>query len=289
MRVVVTGATGFIGSSVAAVLARRGDVVVAVDTRGDEPCDVTDVDALTARLQGAEAVVHLAAVADFADCDADPEHAHRVNAGGTLAVLLAARAAGVARVVYASTFWAYDGASGESVDEDSVLPHPRNIYTATKVAGELYCHAAGTDLEVVICRLGTAYGPGARPTLMTSRMLSLAHGGESLTVHGDGEQGRQMVFVEDLAEGLVAALEHGHPGDAYNLVGADLVTVNDVVSTVSQLVGKVSVIRLPARPGEVTMPAVSNARAAEVLGWVPRTTLAEGLARQSAAPRLTAV
>src|SRR5829696_3196129 len=263
MRVVVTGAAGFIGSAVAALLSRRGHDVVAVDTLGDEPCDVTDVAALTERLQGADAVIHLAAVADFADCDADPARAHHVNAGGTLAVLLAARASDVRRVVYASTFWAYDGATGPVVDEDSVLPRPRNIYTATKLAGELYCDAAGPELEVVIRRLGTAYGPGARPTLMTSRMLSLAQSGESLTVHGDGEQGRQMVYVEDLAEGLIADLEVGRPGDIYNLVGADVVTVNDVVSTVGRLVGNVSVVRLPARPSEVKMPAISAARAAE--------------------------
>jgi nucleoside-diphosphate-sugar epimerase len=289
MRVVVTGAAGFIGSSAAAVLARRGHDVVPVDTIGDDPCDVTDVESLGDRFRGADAVIHLAAVADFADCDADPFLAHHVNAGGTLAVLLAARASAVPRVVYASTFWAYDGATGSEVDEDTPLPLPRNVYTATKLAGELYCHAAPPDLEVVVCRLGTAYGPGARPTLMTSRMLTLAREGESLTVHGDGEQGRQMVYVEDLADGLVAALERGRPGAVYNLVGADVVTVNDVVSTVSRLLGEVSVVRLPARTGEVTMPTISAARAADELDWVPRTPLAEGLARQSADPTLSAV
>lgn len=288
MRVAVTGVTGFIGASVAALLTRRGHVVVPVDVAADEPCDVTDVVALGDRLHGADAVIHLAAVADFADCDADPELAQRVNAGGTLAVLLASRRAGVRRVVYASTFWAYDGATGREVDEGTTLPRPRHVYTATKLAGELYCQASDPELEVVVCRLGTAYGPGARPTLMTSRMLALAQGGESLTVHGDGEQGRQMVYVEDLAEGLLAALEHGRPGEVYNLVGADLVTVNDVVAAVSGLVGEVSVVRLPARVGEVTMPMISATKAADHLGWVPRTPLAEGLARQSSALSLPA-
>lgn len=284
MRVAVTGATGFIGGSVAGLLARRGDVVVPLDLAGDDPCDITDTTALTDRLSGADAVIHLAAVADFADCDDDPERAQHVNAGGTLAVLLSARRAGVRRVVYASTFWAYDGATGHLVDEGTTLPRPRQVYTATKLAGELYCHAAGPGLEVVVCRLGTAYGPGARPTLMTSRMLALARVGESLTVHGDGEQGRQMVYVEDLAEGLVAALEHGSAGETYNLVGAELVTVNDVVAAVDGLVGDVSVVRLPARVGEVTMPMISADKAADDLGWIPRTPLAVGLARQSAVP-----
>lgn len=286
MRVAVTGATGFIGASLAALLTRRGHVVVPVDLAGDEPCDVNDVAALTERLLGSDAVIHLAAVADFADCDADPERAQHVNAGGTLAVLTSARRAGVGRVVYASTFWAYDGATGREVDEGATLPRPRHVYTATKLAGELYCHTSGPDLDVVVCRLGTAYGPGARSTLMTSRMLALAQTGQSLTVHGDGEQGRQMVYVEDLAEGLLAALEHGRPGEVYNLVGADLVTVNDVVAAVSGLVGEVSVVRLPARAGEVSMPMISATKAADDLGWVPRTPLSEGLTQQSAVATL---
>jgi nucleoside-diphosphate-sugar epimerase len=166
MRVAVTGATGFIGAAVTGPLVRRGDVVVPVDLAGDEPCDITDTAALTDRLRGADAVIHLAAVADFVDCDDDPEHAQHVNAGGTL--------------------------------------------------------------------------------------------------------------------GVLAALERDSAGETYNLVGAELVTVNDVVAAVDGLVGDVSVVRLPARVGEVTMPMISAAKAVDELGWVPRTPPTEGLARQSA-------
>ncbi len=283
MQVLVTGAAGFIGDAVAAALRLSGHTVVAVDLANEDPCDVTDLATMSTRCAGVDAIVHLAAVADFADCDDDPVRAQHVNAGGTLAVLLAARAAGVRRVVYASTFWAYDGLAGHAVHESTPLAPPRSLYTASKLAGEAYCHAMSDDLEVVVCRLGTAYGPGARPALMTSRMLSLALTGNPLTVHGDGQQGRQLVFVEDLARGLVAALERGRPGETYNLVGRDVVSVNDVVAAVGRITGLVDVEHVPGRPGEVTMPFVSADKAAHDLGWRTRTELDDGLALQAAA------
>jgi UDP-glucose 4-epimerase len=281
MRIAVTGGGGFIGAHVVRHLEAEGHQVDPLDLAGtDDPVDITDQAALEQRFAGLDGGIHLAAVADFADCDADPFRAHEVNAGGTLAVLLAAKEAQVPRVVYASTFWAYDGAPGETVDEDTVLDDAANIYTATKLAGEAYCHAVSGP-EVVVCRLGTAYGPGARPNLMTSRMLSLAMAGEPLTVNGDGKQGRQLVFVEDLAEGLARALRDGRPDTTYNLVGARMVSVNDVVEAVRTLLGEVSVVNMPDRPGDVRMPFVLAERAADELGWRPATSLLDGLTEQA--------
>ncbi len=114
------------------------DAAQHVDTRLGS---ITDREALERALHSCDAVAHLAAVADVNDVHAEPEDAERVNARGTVAVLEAARRAGVKRIVYASTIWVYSDCEGEAVDEDTLLPPPSHLYTSTKLAGELYCKA----------------------------------------------------------------------------------------------------------------------------------------------------
>src|SRR3954469_13229378 len=151
MKVLVTGGSGFIGSHVIDVLSARGHVAVNFD-RVRSPHherasvesvlgDCTDTEVLAAAMQGCDAVVHLAAMADVGDVQKDPEGAERANARATLAVLEAARRAGVGRVVYGSTIWAYSDCPEPAVDEDTRLTAPGHLYTATKVAGELYCRS----------------------------------------------------------------------------------------------------------------------------------------------------
>ncbi len=136
MRVLVTGGSGFIGSHVVDKLRARGHEPVIYDLRPSpwhptpgQPVDtvlgsITDREALERALHCCDAVAHLAAVADVNDVHAEPEDAERVNARGTVAVLEAARRAGVKRIVYASTIWVYSDCEPEEVDEDTLLPPP---------------------------------------------------------------------------------------------------------------------------------------------------------------------
>jgi UDP-glucose 4-epimerase len=289
--VLVTGGSGFIGSHVIDRLLARGvsarnlDLVASPYHAASEVetniGSVTDAAAVAAPLAGCEAVVHLAAVADVNAVDADPTHAVAVNDGGTLGVLEACRQAGVRRVAYGSTVWAYSDCAETHVDEESVLAPPRHTYTVTKLAGEEHCalYAAEHGLEVVTLRFGIPYGPRARVAAVVPAFVERALAGQPLQVAGDGAQARQFVYVEDLAEGIVTGLLDGRPGRVYNLVGDEMTTVREVAEAVRARIPGSEVMRVPARAGDLPLKVVSSARAREELGWAAATPFAEGLDR----------
>jgi UDP-glucose 4-epimerase len=289
-RILVTGGSGFIGSHVVDKLADAGFEPRIYDLRPSphhEPGsvdtvvgDLFDGKALRAAMEDCDAVVHLAAYADVGIVAEQPVDAEECNSRGTLAVLEAARATGT-RVVYGSTIWIY-GASGEGViDEDSPIGLPDHLYTASKLAGEMYCtsYAELYDVPCVILRFGIPYGPRARPSAVIPIFVSKALAGEPLTIAGDGQQTRRFIYVEDLAEGIVAGLEAGADGRVYNLAGDETVTIRELADTVSELVGDTEIVHTPGRSGDFGGAVISNERAAGELGWRASTPLREGVSR----------
>jgi UDP-glucose 4-epimerase len=290
VKVVVTGGSGFIGSHVIDRLRARGheprlfDLVPSPYDSGVEfvQGSLLDPADLANGLAGCDAVVHLAAVADVNDVIANPILAESVNTRGTATVLEAARTAGISRVVYGSTIWVYgDGVEGETLDEDAPLPLPGHLYTATKLAGELYCRAYGElyGVEHTILRFGIPYGPRARGATVLAAFVAKARAGEPLTIAGDGMQSRRFVYVEDLADGVVAGLAPVAANRVYNLVGEESVTVREVADTVCSLVAPVPIVHVEGRSGDIRGAAISGERAAAELGWRPSTTFAEGARR----------
>jgi UDP-glucose 4-epimerase len=289
--VLVTGGSGFIGSHVVDRLIARGLEPRILDLAASphhSPADVdtrigsvTDAAAVEAALDGCDAAIHLAAVADVNVVDADPATATAINDGGTLAVLEACRRAGVTRAAYGSTVWAYSDCAETEVDEDAVLAPPRHTYTVTKLAGEAHCSAYATEhgLEVVILRFGIPYGPRARVAAVVPAFVERALAGEPLRVTGDGAQSRQFVYVEDLAEGIVVGLLRGRAGRVYNLVADEATTVLEVAESVRARVGGGEVVCVPARTGDLPNRVVSSRRAREELGWEATTSFADGLSR----------
>lgn len=244
--------------------------------------DLLDVEAVRRAMRGCDAVIHLAAVADVNDVVADPARAELVNDRGTGLLLEAARAEAIPRIVYASTVWVYGSASdSQPLDEDARLPLPAHLYTATKLAGEMYCRSYGELWGVghTILRFGIPYGPRARKTTVVAAFVERALAGEPLTITGDGSQSRRFVYVEDLAEGVVAALAPAAEGRIFNLVGAKRITVREVADAVRDLVADVPIVHVPDRPADLHSADVSGARAAERLGWRATTPFAEGLRR----------
>ena len=190
-RVLITGGSGFIGSHVVDSLLDAGHEVVNYDLRPspyhspDEIetviGDLDDTDAIAAALRGCDAAIHLAACADVGIVIEDPAGAERANSRGTLSVLEACRAEGVKRVVYGSTIWVYDGSDDDPVTEDSALNLPKHLYTATKLAGEMYCtsYAELYGLEPTILRFGIPYGPRARPATVIAIFIDKALAGRA--------------------------------------------------------------------------------------------------------------
>jgi UDP-glucose 4-epimerase len=291
LRVLVTGGSGFIGSHVLDVLGARGHEPVNFD-RVHSPHhngeirtilgDATDANVLASAMEDCDAVIHLAAMADVNDVQADPEGAETANARATLAVLEAARRAGVKRVLYGSTIWVYSDVPETEVCEQTRLAPPAHLYTATKLAGELYCrsYAELYGIEYTVLRFGIPYGPRARDATVLAAFTRKALAGEALTVAGSGDQTRRFVYVEDLADGVVRALDA--PAGAnriYNLAGTETTTIREIAETVRDLVGDTEIVHTPARAGDFGGKEVSSERALDELGWKPATPFREGARR----------
>jgi UDP-glucose 4-epimerase len=290
MKVLVTGGSGFIGSHVVDRVRARGhdvrifDLVPSpyhddVDTALGDLCNAGDV---ARALEGCDAVVHLAAVADVDKVAQDPALTDRVNVHGTQVLLDGVRDRDIERFVYASTIWVYGDAAGpEALDEDTPLDHPKHFYTATKIAGEMYTVSYGElyGVEWTILRFGIPYGPRARPTAVVPAFTAKALAGQPLTIAGDGTQSRRFVYVEDLAEGVAASLVPAAANRVYNLVGRENTSVRAIARAVRDVVGDLPIVHIEGRAGDLRGGNISGERAARELGWEPTTTFVDGVRR----------
>jgi len=287
----VIGGSGFIGSHVVDKLIEHGHEVTVFDImkphRNDVRhlyIDITDLSKTAVALTGDyDAVYLLAAMADVNDVYKNPVEAGEVNIIGVANVLEAARRNEIDRVLLASTVWVYEAASEKEVDENtSLLPQKINhVYTASKVAAELYCHSYQKlyGQNFTILRYGIPYGPRARGGTVIAIFVRKALNGEPLTIFGDGSQYRNFIYVEDLAEGNVAALNEVAKNQTYNLEGMRPITVKEVADTVKALIGDVKIEYKEARPGDYEGKVVSNEKAKRELGWEPKVDFLEGMKR----------
>ncbi|HVY96603.1 MAG TPA: NAD-dependent epimerase/dehydratase family protein [Solirubrobacterales bacterium] len=289
MRVLVTGGGGFIGSHVVDKLLAQGMTPRIFDLSASpyhSPLEVetftgsiTDPANLDLAMRDCDAVIHLAAVADVGHVLADPVLAEEVNTRGTLQVLEAACRNKVGRVVYGSTTWVYSDCPEQEVDEETAIPAPRHLYTATKLAGETYCsgYAELYDLESTVLRFGIPYGPRARAAGVVAKFTDLSFEGKPLTIAGDGSTTRSFIYVEDLAEGIVAALAPQAAGRTYNLSGDEVVTILEIAERVQENVDTCEITHTPPRPGDFPGKTISNKRALDELGWEAKTNFKEGV------------
>jgi UDP-glucose 4-epimerase len=289
--VLVTGGSGFIGSHVVDRLEAAGHRPRILDTRASpwhDPSDVETIlgdvrrlDDVVRAARGCSAICHLAAVADVAQVHQQPACSTELNATGTLNVLEAARQLSTSRVVYASTVWVYSDVDAEEVDEDTLLHPPAHLYTAGKLAGELYCrsYAELYGVESTIVRFGIPYGPRARPAAVIPSFVARARAGEALTIAGTGEQQRAFVYVEDLAEGVVCALAPQGAGRTYNLAGRETVTIRGLAEIVRSAVAPVDIVHTKGRSGDLRGTTIRCDRAERELGWRAGTALCDGVRR----------
>ena len=291
MKIGVIGGSGFIGSHLVDKLVSSGHEVTVFDImkphRADVAhtyIDITDLPNTTVALTGTfDAIYLLAAIADVNDAYRNPVETSQVNVMGVANVLEAARRNKVGRLILASTVWVYGLATEGNVDEDSPfkLDNTAHVYTSSKVAAELLCHSYSKlyEQDFTILRYGVPYGPRARGGSVLAAFVARALRGEPLTIMGDGSQYRKFVYVEDLAEGNVAALQDIAANKVYNLEGLKPVTIKEVAETVQKLVGNIEIQYKETRAADFAGKVISSEKAKKELGWEPKVSFEEGARR----------
>ena len=298
---IVTGGAGFIGSHLAERLLKDGHRVRVIDDfstgkpknleglPGDlEVYDVsiTDRDALVRPFAGADYVFHQAALPSVPRSIIDPISTHEVNVTGTLNVLIAARDAGVRRVVYAASSSAYGDVDGDFKDE-SMPPRPLSPYGAAKLAAEYYCQAftAVYGLETVALRYFNVFGPRQDETSQYSAVIPLFMAsmlrGQSPTIYGDGTQSRDFTYIDNVVHGNLLALRAPKaPGRVMNVATGGRINLLDLVAQLNRLLGtSIEPILGPERTGDIKHSRASIDLAGELLGYEPVVDFDEGLAR----------
>lgn len=289
MKVLVTGGSGFIGSHVVDKLRDKGVNVRVYDMimptyRNDIEYyqgSILDFDSIEMAMCEIDAVYHLAAVADVKDVFERPDYSEAINVRGTFNVLQAARQNKVKRVIYGSTIWVYSEADVDKVDESTSLHAPSHLYTATKLTSEYYCQAYSKlyGLEYTILRYGIPYGPRARDGAVIPIFVRKALNGEPLTIAGDGSQFRKFIYVEDLAEGNVLALQSIGKNKIFNLDGKEQITIKHLAETIKKILRDTKIEYTPGRPGDFSGKEVSSEKAKKELGWELKVSFEEGLKR----------
>lgn len=282
MRVVVTGGTGFLGSHVADRFARSGHEVtvfdqVASNRHASIAGDLLDEGEVRSAFARAEVVCHLGAIGDVYLAAERPALAAAVNVTGTANVCAAALAAGVTRVIVASTWEVYGHPQYQPMDESHPCD-PDHPYNITKLAGEQIARSYGKlkGLNVVALRLGTAYGTRMRPNSVFQIFARRALSKEPIIIQGSGDQGRQFTHASDIAGAFEAAVRKGKPGAAYNIVADDMISIRQLAQAVRSI-APTEVTYGPPRPGDVPSATVSNERARRDLEWAPKVRFEEGL------------
>lgn len=291
-KAIVTGGAGFIGSHLADALVAAGFDTHVVDTlengkREHVPegatlheVDIRTTDALRGIFAGARAVFHLAALPRVPFSIEHPVPAHDTNVNGTVSVLLAARDAGVGRVVFASSSSVYGDHETLPLSEDAptVPVHPYGLH---KLIGEQYLALFSSlyGVPTVSLRYFNVYGPRLDPegpyALLIGRFLKQRLAGEPLTIVGDGTQTRDFTHVSDIVRANLCALESGRvgKGEAINIGTGTQVSVNEV----ADLFGDAPRTALPPR-AEAKHSLADTRRAKELLGWEPTVSAKEGMA-----------
>ena len=300
-RALVTGGAGFIGGHIVERLLLEGWEVRVLDDFSTGRAenlesvasqiellkgDIRDVALVTRAVEGMEVVFHEAAVPSVPRSVEEPVRTNDVNVNGTLNVLEQARQAGVRRVVYAASSSVY-GDTPTLPKIESMPANPMSPYALQKYVGEVYCrlYASLYGLETVALRYFNIYGPRQNPdseyAAVIPRFLRACLRGESPHIYGDGEQTRDFTFVGDAVQAnLLAADAKRASGHVMNVGGGARTSLNLLLETIRQITGtKLPAIHEPARAGDVRDSLAALDRAGELLGYVPGTSLRQGLER----------
>ena len=299
MKILVTGGAGFIGSHLAHAFVDAGHRVRVVDTlhagqRGNLSAVAADVEFIEGdcsdptiaerAARGMDVVYHEAAVPSVARSVEDPASAHRNSATATLAMLVAARDAGVRRFVYAGSSSVYGDAATLPKRED-MTPHPLSPYAVGKLAGEQYVRIFSSlyAMETVTLRYFNVFGPRQDASSPYSGVISLFISamleGRAPIVHGDGKQSRDFTYVANVVDGNLRALAaKGLKGQAVNIATGRRITLNALLKTLGRELGcDARAEHQPPRPGDIRHSLADVRLARRLLGYRPTVDFETGL------------
>ncbi len=297
----VTGGAGFIGSHLVKALVSRGERVRVFDNlvegklsnlesvfdriefvRGDlrSPHEVESA------VRDVDVIFHQAALRSVPPSVKDPASYNEVNVTGMLRLLLAAREAGVRRIVYASSSSVYGG-RGNGTQAESQAPMPLSPYAVTKLAGELYARVFTEiyGLETVGLRYFNVFGPGQDPAsayaAVIPKFILSALEGAPLEIHGDGLQSRDFTFIDNaVLFNLLAAEARNVAGEVFNVGCGGSITILEMKQALEKVLGTgVACYHTEPRPGDVRLSRADINKAREMLGYEPKVTFEEGLRR----------
>jgi len=308
-RVLVTGAAGFIGSHLCERLVGAGDEVTGLDAFDETlyPAalkernvaalaqddnftlvrgTIEDAALLGKLAPGHDLVVHLAALAGVRPSLRQPHRYARVNVEGTVNVLEACLAAGISRLVFASSSSVYGARPGAAAGfrEDDDCDSPASPYAATKRAGELLVstYHALHGVGVTALRFFTVYGPRQRRDMAIDQFTRALAAGRAVTLFGDGSSARDYTFIDDIVDGVVAACRRVRAGElrTYNLGGAQTTSLARLVEIIAAALGVAPrVEHVPFQPGDVPFTWADVSRAGAELGYAPHIPVEEGIRR----------
>lgn len=301
MKAIVTGAAGFIGSFLCEHLLGLGHGVRGVDAfipyyepaiknRNLEAARSLPgfefarldlrTDSLAALVDGADVIFHLAAMPGLTRSWTDFELYESCNIIATQRLLEAVKCVGTKpRIIYVSTSSVY----GKMASGDESQPTvPISPYGVTKLAAENLCRAYSDafGLSIVVLRYFSVYGPRQRPDMGYYKFIDALLHDQPITIYGDGQQVRGNTYVSDCVAATIAAVEAA-PGEVYNVGGGEAASVWDIIRRLETIAGRSAQVKLePARTGDQRHTLADTTKLTQRLGWRPRTTLDEGLARQ---------
>jgi UDP-glucuronate 4-epimerase len=309
VKVLVTGAAGFIGSHVSEALVARGHAVVGVDNFDAfyaRAVKERNVEALRAKkgfrfieadvardplpLEGVGVVLHLAAKPGVRPSLEDPGAYVEANVTATARLFDAARRAGIARVVFGSSSSVYGNATPAPFAEGAPALEPISPYAATKRSAELLAIAFAHlyPMRIICLRFFTVYGPRQRPDLAIHRFTDLIARGQAVRMHGDGSSERDYTYISDCVDGVLAALARTEGGESgggaagsvemLNIGGGERVRLDRLIALIATTLGREARIeRHPDQPGDVRLTDADLHRAERALGYRPRVGIEEGI------------
>ncbi|TSA45684.1 NAD-dependent epimerase/dehydratase family protein [bacterium] len=306
MKILVTGGAGFIGSNLCERLLKENHQVICFDNfnsyyspdikkknieslQGNPnfTCIIEDVvnhNALEKVFieNKIDAVVHLAAKAGVRASLEDPEGFSVNNIIGTFHLLEVCKRYKVKDFIFGSSSSIYGNNKKVPFSETDNVDYPISPYAATKKANELFCfnYHYLYGMNIVCLRFFTVFGPKNRPDMAHFTMVRSIINGQPINKYGDGTSRRDYTYVDDIVEGIVACLDKNFGFEIINLGGSDAVTLNQMIATLEEAIGKKAVINnMPMPPGDVDQTFADIGKAKKLLNWAPKTKYAEGVAK----------